>query len=147
MTAVRIVEPEESVGRLPPGVIVGGPVVEAKLRESYAVFGILYAGSIAAVLWTIMQGIGWVEIAVFAGMFWLTMFGMGAGMHRLFVHRSFRCGPVMRIFFCAIAQMAVQGSLLKWVGNHRRHHLYTDDVGDPHSPHYDGRGYRYVSVL
>jgi stearoyl-CoA desaturase (Delta-9 desaturase) len=147
MTAVRSLEPEESVGRLPPGVIVEGPVVDAKLRESYAVFCILYAGSIAAVVWTIMQGIGWVEIAVFVGMFWLTMFGMGAGIHRLFVHRSFRCGPVMRAFFCAIGTMAVQGSVLKWVANHRRHHLYADKPGDVHSPHYDGVGNRYVSFV
>ncbi len=79
-------------------------------------------------------------------MFALTTFGIGAGMHRLLVHRSFRCGPVMRTFFCAIAQMAVQGSLLKWVSNHRRHHLYVDDAGDPHSPHYDGNGHRYLSL-
>jgi len=147
MSAVQSSVPEEGVGRLPPGVIVGGPVVEAKLRESYAVLGIIYAGSIAAVLWTIMQGIGWVEIAVFVGMYWLTMFGMGAGIHRLFVHRSFRCGPVMRAFFAAIATMAVQGSILKWVANHRRHHLYTDKPGDVHSPHYDGVGNRYVSFV
>src|ERR1700727_1892999 len=108
MTAVRS-SVEENAGRLPPGVIVGGPVVEAKLRESYVVFGILYAGSIAAVLWTIMQGIGWVEIAVFAGMFWLTMFGMGAGMHRLFVHRIFQICPLSLKDFCAILYMSGQG--------------------------------------
>lgn len=147
MTAARSLEPEESVGRLPPGVIVEGPVIKAKLRESYVVLGIVYAGSIAGVVWTITQGIGWVEVAVFAGMFWLTMFGMGAGMHRLFVHRSFRCGPVMRAFFGALATMAVQGSVLKWVANHRRHHLYADKPGDVHSPHYDGVGNRYVSFL
>ena len=144
------IQPEQSASAappLPPGVIVGGPLVQEKLRETYLLLGILYAGSAAAVVWALVQGIGRVEIAVFAAMFALTTFGIGAGMHRLLVHRSFRCGPVMRIFFCAIAQMAVQGSLLKWVGNHRRHHLYADDVGDPHSPHYDGRGYRYVSVL
>src|SRR6201984_2689849 len=106
-------EAEGSVGRLPAGVIGGGPVVDAKLRESYALLGIIYAGSVAAVIWTIMQGIGWTEIAVFVGMFWLTMFGMGAGMHRLLVHRSFRCGPVMRASFCALATMAIQGSILK----------------------------------
>jgi stearoyl-CoA desaturase (Delta-9 desaturase) len=147
MTAVRSLEPEESVGTLPPGVIVEGPVIDAKLRESHVMFAIIYAGSIAAVVWTIMQGIGWVELAVFVGMFWLTMFGMGAGMHRLFVHRSFRCGPVMRAFFCAIGTMAVQGSVLKWVANHRRHHLYADKPGDVHSPHYDGVGNRYVSFV
>src|SRR5215475_5326149 len=147
MTAVQSSVPEERVGKLPPGVIVDGPVIEAKLRESYAVLGTIYAGSIAAVLWTVMQGIGRVEIAVFVGMYLLTMFGMGAGIHRLFVHRSFRCGPVMRAFFAAIATMAVQGSILKWVANHRRHHLYADKPGDVHSPHYDGVGNRHVSFV
>jgi stearoyl-CoA desaturase (delta-9 desaturase) len=152
MTAVRTLVPwelvaEESVGRLPPGVIVEGPLLDAKLRESYVVFAIIYAGSTAAVVWVFTQGIGWVELAVFVGMFWLTMFGMGAGIHRLLVHRSFRCGPVMRAFFCAIGTMAVQGSVLKWVANHRRHHLHSDKPGDVHSPYYDGVGNRYVSFV
>ena len=140
-------DPASAVPQLPPGVIVSGPLVREKLRETYLLLGILYAGSIAAVVWAFIEGIGRIEIAVFAAMFALTTFGIGAGMHRMLVHRSFRCGPVMRILFCAIAQMAIQGSLLKWVGNHRRHHLYADDIGDPHSPHYDGRGYRYASVV
>jgi stearoyl-CoA desaturase (delta-9 desaturase) len=151
MSAVEAEIPKEECilanPRLPPGVFVGGPMVRAKLRETYLLFGILYAGSIAGIAWAFWQGIGRVELGVFAGMFALTTFGIGAGMHRLLVHRSFRCGPVMRTFFCAIAQMAVQGSLLKWVANHRRHHLYADDVGDPHSPHYNGRGYRHKSLM
>jgi stearoyl-CoA desaturase (delta-9 desaturase) len=53
----------------------------------------------------------------------------------------------MRAFFCAIGTMAVQGSVLKWVANHRRHHLYADKPGDVHSPHYDGVGNRYVSFF
>ena len=108
-----------------------------------------HAGSAAApeILRRSRKGIGRVELAVFVGMFWLTMFGMGAGMHRLFVHRSFRCGPVMRALFAAIATMAVQGSVLKWVANHRRHHLHTDKPGDVHSPYYDGVGNRHVSFF
>jgi stearoyl-CoA desaturase (delta-9 desaturase) len=133
--------------QLPPGVVVEGPLVQAKLRESYLLLGILYVGSIAGLIWAVTQGLGRVELAVFAGMFALTTFGIGAGMHRLLVHRSFRCGPVMRTFFCAIAQMAIQGSIAKWVANHRRHHLYADQVGDPHSPLYDGFGNRYVGFL
>ena len=43
--------------------------------------------------------------------------------------------------------MAVQGSVLRWVANHRRHHLYADKPGDVHSPHYDGVGNRYVSFV
>jgi stearoyl-CoA desaturase (Delta-9 desaturase) len=147
MTAGRSFRPEESVGKLPPGVIVEGPVIDAKRRESIVMFGIIYTGSAAALVWAITQGIGWVELAVFVGMFWLTMFGMGAGMHRLLVHRSFRCGPVMRAFFCAIATMAVQGSVLKWVANHRRHHLHADKPGDVHSPYYDGFGNLHASFI
>jgi stearoyl-CoA desaturase (delta-9 desaturase) len=129
----------------PPGVLVEGPVVDAKLRESYIAFGIMLAGSIAALVWAFTQGIGWVEILVFVGMFSLTTVGIGVAMHRLLVHRSFRCGPVMRAFFCAIATMAVQGSVLKWVSNHRRHHLHADKPGDVHSPYYDGSGDRHAS--
>ena len=127
--------------------LIEGPLVDAKVREIYGMFGFIYGGSIAALVWVFTQGIGWVEIAVFAGMFWLTMFGMGTGMHRLLVHRSFRCGPVMRAFFCAAGTMAVQGSVLRWVANHRRHHLYADKPGDVHSPYYDGVGNRYLSLV
>jgi stearoyl-CoA desaturase (delta-9 desaturase) len=148
MTAIESVASEQGADqKMPPGVIVEGPLLDAKLRESYVMISIIYAGLIAALVWTIWQGIGWVEVAVFAGMFTLTTVGIGAGMHRLFVHRAFRCGPVLRAFFAAIATMAVQGSVLKWVANHRRHHLYADKPGDVHSPHYDGVGNRYVSFV
>ena len=99
--------------RLPPGVVTDGPLVKAKLRESYLLLGILYVGAVAGIVWAVTQGIGKVELFTFAWMFALTTFGIGAGMHRLFVHRSFRTGPIMRVFFCAIAQMAVQGSIAK----------------------------------
>lgn len=141
MTTVEDVLSGEPVDpKMPPGVLVEGPVVEAKLRESYIAFGLMLGGSIAAFVWAFTQGIGWVEISVFVGMFSLTTVGIGVAMHRLFVHRAFRCGPVMRAVFAAIATMAVQGSILKWVSNHRRHHLHTDKPGDVHSPYYDGSG-------
>lgn len=138
---------EGSVPQMPPGVFLGGPEVEEKIRESRLLVGSIYAGAIAGLIWAVTQGVDRVEIGIFAVMFAWTTIGIGAGVHRLLVHRSFRCGPVMRTLFCAAGQMAVQGSLLKWVANHRRHHLYADVPGDPHSPHYDGRGNRYLSVL
>jgi stearoyl-CoA desaturase (Delta-9 desaturase) len=45
-------------------------------------------------------GIGWIEISVFVGMFVMSTIGIGF-MHRYFVHRSFRCGPVMRTILAA----------------------------------------------
>jgi stearoyl-CoA desaturase (delta-9 desaturase) len=145
MTAVQSVVSEKDADQKIPGVIVEGPLVDAKFRDSYAIFVFMIGGTIGALLWVLTQGIGWVEILVFVGMFSFTSVGLGVAMHRLFVHRSFRCGPVMRTFFAAAATMVVQGSILKWVSNHRRHHLRADKPGDVHSPHYDGDGNRYDS--
>jgi stearoyl-CoA desaturase (Delta-9 desaturase) len=140
MTAVGDVMSREATDpKLPPGVALEGPLVDAKLRDSYISFGIVVAGSIAALVWAFTQGLGWVEIWVFAGTFALSAVGVGA-MHRYFVHRSFRCGPVMRTLLATMATMAMQGSILKWVSNHRRHHLHSDRPGDVHSPYYDGLG-------
>jgi stearoyl-CoA desaturase (delta-9 desaturase) len=139
--------PLEAHPDLPPGVIVGGPLVRAKRIESFALFGILMSGSVAGLVWAFTQGLTWIELSLFAIMYSLTTLGIGAGVHRMLVHRSFKCGPAVRFCFCAIGQMACQGSLLKWVGNHRRHHLYADDVGDPHSPYVDGKGFTITGKL
>ena len=132
---------------LPRGIIVGGPQVRAKQLESAALFAIFATGSIAGITWAITQGVGWIEWSLFALMYSVTTVGIGLTVHRFLVHRSFRCGPVVKFCLCAIGQMACQGSLLKWVGNHRRHHLYTDEVGDPHSPYLDGKGHAFSSKL
>ena len=70
MTAVQGVVSEEGADRkMPPGVVVEGPLVDAKFLNSYIAFGLMVGGSIAALVWAFRQGIGWVEISVFAGMF------------------------------------------------------------------------------
>ncbi|WP_139864220.1 acyl-CoA desaturase [Bradyrhizobium ivorense] len=147
MTAGEGVAPEQGADRtMPRGVVVEGPLVDAKFLDSRIAFVIMVTGSIAALIWAFTQGLGWVEISVFLGTFALSTVGIGF-MHRYFVHRSFRCGPVMRTLCAMIATMAVQGSILKWVSNHRRHHLHADKPGDVHSPYYDGAGNQHVSFL
>jgi len=37
--------------------------------------------------------------------------------------------------FATLGSMAVQGPVIAWVADHRKHHAHTDDEGDPHSPH------------
>jgi len=130
---------------LPPGVIIGGPFVREKQTESSVLFGLFVLGSVAGLAWAYAQGIGIIELSLFAIMYSLTTIGIGVTVHRMLVHRSFRCNTAVKFFLCAIGQMACQGSLLKWVGNHRRHHLYADQVGDPHSPYVDGKGFAFTS--
>ena len=79
MTAIQGLVPEEDADRkMPPGVLFEGSVVDAKFRDSYIAFGIMMAGTVAALVWAFTQGIGWVEISVFVGMLCLTTFGLGA---------------------------------------------------------------------
>ena len=107
---------------LPRGIIVGGPLVRAKQTESFILFGIFMSGSIAGLTWAFTQGLSWIEWSMFGLMYSVTTLGLGITVHRYLVHRSFKAGPVVKFILCAMGQMTCQGSLLKWVGNHRRHH-------------------------
>lgn len=75
-----------------------------------------------------------VDHAVFAALYLATGLGITAGYHRLFAHRAFRTGPVLRALLAVAGAMAIQGPVLRWVADHRRHHGHTDHDGDPHSP-------------
>ena len=78
MTPIQDVMSKEGIDqKIPPGVLVEGHVVEAKLRDSYISLGIVVPGSIAALVWAFTRGIGWVEIWVFAGTFALSTVGIG----------------------------------------------------------------------
>ena len=70
----------------------------------------------------------------------VTGFGVTVGYHRLFTHRGFKPRRFLKVVLAIVGSMAVEGSVTSWVATHRRHHLYSDQAGDPHSPHqYRGR--------
>ena len=72
---------------------------------------------------------------IFGVFYVLSGFGITAGYHRLFTHRSFKTYPLIRGIFAVLGSMAIQGSVPDWVADHRKHHAYADEEGDPHSPH------------
>jgi stearoyl-CoA desaturase (delta-9 desaturase) len=88
------------------------------------------------VLWG--WGFHWVDLGLLLGMYALTGLGITVGFHRLFAHRSFRTNGIMQAMLGILGSMAVEGSLLRWVAVHRRHHTHSDRAGDPHSPHVQG---------
>ncbi len=65
----------------------------------------------------------------------LTGFGITIGFHRMFTHNSFGPNRALKIALAVMGSMAVEGSVTSWVATHRRHHMYSDRSGDPHSPH------------
>jgi stearoyl-CoA desaturase (delta-9 desaturase) len=100
-----------------------------------------FLGLVAAAVLLWGYGFSWVELGLLAGMYIVTVLGVGVGYHRLFTHRSFEAGRVVRFILAALGSMAVQGPLLRWVAVHRRHHQLSDAEGDPHSPHLHGGGF------
>jgi stearoyl-CoA desaturase (delta-9 desaturase) len=65
----------------------------------------------------------------------VTGFGLTIGFHRLFTHSGFTSRRPLKIALAVVGSMAVEGSVTSWVATHRRHHMFSDHSGDPHSPH------------
>lgn len=63
----------------------------------------------------------------------LSIFGISAGYHRLFSHRTYEAHPVFKVFLLLFGASSFQTSALEWSANHRRHHARTDTEEDPYS--------------
>jgi stearoyl-CoA desaturase (delta-9 desaturase) len=75
------------------------------------------------------------DLVIAAAMYLLTAIGITVGFHRLLTHRSFQTSKPLEYTFAVLGSMAVQGPVIAWVADHRKHHAHTDEEGDPHSPH------------
>ncbi len=82
--------------------------------------------------------VGWTDIGLLAVGYLLTGVGITVGYHRLFTHRAFQTKQWVRWTFAILGSMAVEGPVLAWVADHRKHHQFSDVEGDPHSPHVGG---------
>ena len=74
----------------------------------------------------------WVLLAV--GSYYLRMFGLSAGFHRYFSHRSYKTSRVFAFVLGFIGQCSLQMGCLWWASHHRHHHRYSDQPEDVHSP-------------
>jgi stearoyl-CoA desaturase (delta-9 desaturase) len=79
-------------------------------------------------------GLTWTDIGLAVFFYFLCGLGVTAGFHRYFTHRAFKANRALRIALAIAGSMAFQGSIITWVADHRRHHIFTDKAGDPHSP-------------
>jgi stearoyl-CoA desaturase (delta-9 desaturase) len=83
------------------------------------------------------------DLVVFGVGYILTGLGVTVGFHRLLTHRSFATHPWLRGVFAALGSAAIEGPVISWVADHRKHHACSDREGDPHSPHVGhGSGWR-----
>jgi len=78
--------------------------------------------------------LSWTDVSIMIVMYWLTGHGVTVGFHRLFTHKSFKPNRVVKILLAVAGSMAIQGPIVRWVADHRKHHKFSDRDGDPHSP-------------
>ncbi len=89
----------------------------------------------------------WGAVALCFALFFARMFGITAGYHRYFSHRSFKTGRGFQFFLALLGTMSVQKGVLWWASNHRVHHKYSDLEGDLHSPSRDGFWHSHVGWI
>jgi stearoyl-CoA desaturase (Delta-9 desaturase) len=100
-------------------------------------FGVPPAALVVAA-WLAWGGaLRWQDLLVLAITYTLSGLGVTVGFHRLFTHRSFKTTRGVRAVLAVLGSMAVEGPLIEWVATHRKHHRFSDQPGDPHSPHVD----------
>ena len=95
---------------------------------------------VAAVPFAWGWGLGWTDVAIAAVFYVVSGLGITVGYHRYFTHGSFKAKRPLRLALALAGSLAMQGSVIKWVADHRRHHAFSDKEGDPHSPWLFGTG-------
>jgi stearoyl-CoA desaturase (Delta-9 desaturase) len=120
------VEPvlNETADRIATGIVTALPVL-----------------ALGLVVWQVWGDfLRWSDLIVFAIMYMATGLGVTVGFHRHFTHRSFKAKPPVRATLAVLGSAAIEGPIISWVADHRKHHTFSDQEGDPHSPHVGHEG-------
>jgi stearoyl-CoA desaturase (delta-9 desaturase) len=120
-----------------------GAGVSSKVRISSVPFWAVHVACLAA----FFTGVTWSALAVCLALFWLRMFGVTAGYHRYFAHRSYKTSRAFQFVLALLGTIAVQKGVLWWAANHRNHHKYSDQEGDVHSPLLRGFWWAHVGWI
>lgn len=89
----------------------------------------------------------WSMVWLCLALFWMRMFGITAGYHRYFSHRSFKTSRFFQFLLAVIGTTSLQKGVLWWAGHHRHHHRYSDQDEDIHSPRRDGFWWAHVGWI
>jgi stearoyl-CoA desaturase (Delta-9 desaturase) len=90
-------------------------------------------------------GLGWHDVMIALVFYWVSGLGVTVGYHRYFTHGSFKAKTGLRVALAIAGSLAIEGPVITWVSDHRRHHKYSDKEGDPHSPWRYGDDWKALS--
>ncbi|WP_059007147.1 acyl-CoA desaturase [Streptomyces specialis] len=124
-----------SSGRpLPPGTL-GGEHRRSLEQIALLLFIVVpFLALVAAVPLAWGWGVSWLDLGLLAAFYFIGCHGITVGFHRYFTHGSFKAKRPLRIALAIAGSLAVEGPVIRWVADHRKHHKHSDAEGDPHSP-------------
>lgn len=130
-----------------PVVIDRAPSSEAQTDRQFSWKNIPFLLMHLACFTALLTGVSWSAVALCIGLYFVRMFALTAGYHRYFSHRSYKTGRVFQFLLAALACSATQKGPLWWAAHHRRHHRFSDQEGDVHSPVQSGFWWSHVGWI
>ncbi len=76
----------------------------------------------------------WLVPLVAIGLTQVAIIATSIYLHRTLAHRALAVHPVADVVFRAVLWLTTGQRRQEWVAVHRKHHTFTDQAGDPHSP-------------
>lgn len=121
-------------------------VTTAQKVRAYAVSGFAMV-HLAALIGVLLLPFSWKALALCLASYYLRMFGVTAGFHRYFSHRTYRLNRAWQFALAVLAQTSAQKGVLWWGAHHRHHHRQSDQPADLHSPVQQGFWWSHIGWI
>jgi stearoyl-CoA desaturase (delta-9 desaturase) len=143
MTAAPAAEPRATLREPSPLALIPKSVLWARVEQW--TLGVFVAVPILAVIAAVPVawgwGLHWRDIVIAFVFYAISGHGITIGFHRYFTHGAFKAKRGLKIALAVAGTLALEGPIIRWVSDHRRHHAFSDKDGDPHSPWLNGSGF------
>ena len=107
----------------------------------------LFVAMHASLLFVLAVPFSWGMVGMAAGSYAVRMWGVTAGYHRYFSHRSYKTSRIFQFLLALLGATAVQNGPIWWASVHRHHHKHSDGPRDLHSPVQRGFWYAHVGWI
>jgi len=107
-------------------------VAEQVLLTLFVAIPLLAVAAAVPVAWG--GWLSWTDVILTAIFYVIPAAGITIGFHRYFTHGSFKARRWVTIVLGVAGSAAIEGPIVRWVADHRKHHAFSDVDGDPHSP-------------
>jgi stearoyl-CoA desaturase (delta-9 desaturase) len=114
--------------------MLGEPMPRSAMAALVAGVVVPFLALLAAVPVAWGWGLSWRDLAIGLTAYLISGFGTTVGFHRYFTHGSFKAVRWLRVTLAIAGSLSLEGEVIQWVADHRRHHAFADREGDPHSP-------------